>query len=861
MGPTPDHSGGFGRRHGRSLLTRGQTAAPAEKPPPEPEEIDPSKVIATLRLDDPTEPQPHPQPGTPTAMAPAGADGGNLGAGGDWDPAIAEWYYQDDGGNLQGPFKATAMQDWFDQMFFQPSLLLRRAEETALRPLSEHMEIIGDRRQPFLVPPITKDPVSSPDALPGGIPDWLSQGATQGLPAAGPLAALFPGPSQMPINPVALQGLQANPSRSLEDHLRAEQELLALQQFSHVLPQHPFLQPQPFSPGGQPQPSFSGGQWSGWPAPSVPSVPLTGSVPNAQGFPVGQDFIQPEWPGPVPNVPNPVWAPELFPSPSTPNPIGTPRRAHSPPAIPQAQAQPHPQPQLQPQPSAAAPPAAFSDLQPQQAPLASPAANPAQPLAHSPVATSSPATALPPTPAPDQTPAPVPAPVSASAPVPTEKPPSSQGPAPAAPAPILAPAPAPTPSTAPALPSAPAPATVSPPSTAATASKPAPASVPTPALASVEDEESLQPVVKRGKKSAPADPAATAAVAAANAAKSVHLSGNLSVLTEEEFKRITRGTSPTESVEETVSPATSLPAKPAPWAEKGASSGPSLREIQAAELKAAEARKKTSNPGVASRIRPTAPAAGPSLPILNRSWGLASAPAPVAETPRTAAWTTAGGKGKKPTLSEIQEEEKKTQATQVQGARTLPPPPKPAVTAAIPAAPAAGWAVVGAQGKPASAAKKIPAPRVPIPAKPMARRAPTAASPEFIAHLKEQLRGGLHSARLDDFIEVLLSFPVDATPETMEIIAETVYASSSTLDGRRFAADFVAKRKMDLAQPLPPPTTHNKKASNYAGPPLGATAGLVGRTGPDLSRIPVVRPTADTFGGFKVVKGKGGKKK
>lgn len=33
----------------------------------------------------------------------------------------------------------------------------------------------------------------------------------------------------------------------------------------------------------------------------------------------------------------------------------------------------------------------------------------------------------------------------------------------------------------------------------------------------------------------------------------------------------------------------------------------------------------------------------------------------------------------------------------------------------------------------------------------------------------------------------------------MEIIADSVYAGSATLDGRRFASEFVAKRKADAA--------------------------------------------------------------
>ena len=46
---------------------------------------------------------------------------------------------------------------------------------------------------------------------------------------------------------------------------------------------------------------------------------------------------------------------------------------------------------------------------------------------------------------------------------------------------------------------------------------------------------------------------------------------------------------------------------------------------------------------------------------------------------------------------------------------------------------------------------------------------------------------------------MLLSFPLDPDPSTIELIAETVYGASTTLDGRRFATEFVAKRKADSA--------------------------------------------------------------
>jgi PERQ amino acid-rich with GYF domain-containing protein len=52
---------------------------------------------------------------------------------------------------------------------------------------------------------------------------------------------------------------------------------------------------------------------------------------------------------------------------------------------------------------------------------------------------------------------------------------------------------------------------------------------------------------------------------------------------------------------------------------------------------------------------------------------------------------------------------------------------------------------------------------------------------------------------VDEFIQMLLTFPVEPPhkDEMLEIIAESVYANSSTLDGKRFANNFYMRRKED----------------------------------------------------------------
>jgi PERQ amino acid-rich with GYF domain-containing protein len=95
-------------------------------------------------------------------------------------------------------------------------------------------------------------------------------------------------------------------------------------------------------------------------------------------------------------------------------------------------------------------------------------------------------------------------------------------------------------------------------------------------------------------------------------------------------------------------------------------------------------------------------------------------------------------------------------------------------------------------------------------------------------------------------MSMLMSFPMDPDPSTIEIISDLIYANSITLDGRRFAAEFVSKRKVDVASR-----------------PKGAAA--TGMPAKPVSIADVVKAQPKTpqpeWGGFKVVnkKKKGGR--
>jgi PERQ amino acid-rich with GYF domain-containing protein len=58
--------------------------------------------------------------------------------------------------------------------------------------------------------------------------------------------------------------------------------------------------------------------------------------------------------------------------------------------------------------------------------------------------------------------------------------------------------------------------------------------------------------------------------------------------------------------------------------------------------------------------------------------------------------------------------------------------------------------------------------------------------------------------RLDEEIaSMLLSFPFDGDATTVEIISELIYDNSTTLDGRRFAQEFITRRRADVVSKKP----------------------------------------------------------
>ncbi|KAH8120423.1 hypothetical protein DFH11DRAFT_1757206 [Phellopilus nigrolimitatus] len=319
----------------------------------------------------------------------------------------------------------------------------------------------------------------------------------------------------------------------------------------------------------------------------------------------------------------------------------------------------------------------------------------------------------------------------------------------------------------------------------------------------------------------------------------------------------------------------------------------SLREIQEAENKLREAQKAAAMER--ERAARAAAAASSSDEVqFTASWGLptsqtggrsnvspgkdVSATSPASSS--APVWTNSAKPAAK-TMKEIQEEEERRKML-VKEKETIASAAKRAVqvpAAKGPLAPQAGgaWTVVGSGGKPPVPASIAPARPAPITqasapnttpsrpaavvssprpasspqaakaapavskAVPKAQEEPGAPSPEFLKWMRDSLKGLNSSVQFEEIAQMLLFFPLDPDPSTVELIAETVYGASTTLDGRRFAAEFIAKRKADAA-------SRPRAAQSHTAANGKASLADVVKAQPKQAQ--------NEFGGYKVVKKK-----
>ena len=333
---------------------------------------------------------------------------------------------------------------------------------------------------------------------------------------------------------------------------------------------------------------------------------------------------------------------------------------------------------------------------------------------------------------------------------------------------------------------------------------------------------------------------------------------------------------------------------PAPWATRPtaeAKKGMSLKEIQEVEAKRTAQRKVAERQAqeaaraqqaalVAATLQAEAAAA-----VVPLTWAEAKPSTDVGSA--VAPWkATAGASGRK-TLAQIQAEEEKVararlasqQAAQAKAVATNSAYPVTAPGARYAdsiqkaAAPDSMWSTVGAGGRvaaPVAATRSTvtkPVPAAPAPPKqsapvrsglPATRAAatpanPLAVSPEFFAWARTALRDLDSSVNFEEFFQLLLSFAAAGGKDSQELIGESVYANSTTIDGRRFAEEFVRRRREDLK---------NKDGRNRTVPELSAATAAASTSSGTSGWSSIVKsgnkpvasqdPADDWSGNFKV---------
>ncbi|BGP13197.1 hypothetical protein JCM10213_000223 [Rhodosporidiobolus nylandii] len=806
-----------------------------------------ASVLGSLALDSVDDPllarpsgastplRPGPPPGL-SARAPAPAV----------DPATVEWQYRDTEGTIQGPFVATMMHDWFRQQFFNMDLRVKRTTDAEFESLEQLIQRVGSQDRPFLMPKPQTAPPSAFSSAPGtphatwgaATPttqraqtplEQLTAAVAQGRLGGGSSGSFYepfgssaapsPAPQSQTLpqafgaagtpglnRTASTQGATTPAAQALDpwgaplpsattpgafQHLQQQQQQLfpgqppvhspadlLLRQLAHQQQQ----QQQQFAAGlpgatdvfGRPSPLpqspfFDPSQLVGSPQLGAPAAWL-----QQQMFQQQQLGGQQPWNVLGGGAQSPVVQMQQQ---AAPSPIGPP-------------AQQFQQPQQQQQQQAPAP-----VQSPWDAVKPAPAAEPVQQEQPAPVAVEVKETvvvAKPETPAAPAAaviveevkvvPAPAPAPAPTAAPAKEKK--AKKAAAAPAPEPVVvekAPSPVPEPAPSPAASSSAASAKAAAPwAKEEIVAAAAPAA--SPSLREIQEAEARE---ADKRKAAARIQATQASIAAAQRAAQL------------EAQQAAEALPPSASW--AAGPAQVPPVKQAaaaPWIAGAATttkpSGKTLKEIQEEE----EKRKKAAAAAQAQ-------ASGGAVPA---GKGYAGSIGQAAAAPGGAAWTTVAVKpavvrpaaaAAKPLIPGLPSTATTASSVRAAGASGLPVKPAAAPAAARPAAPVAAPAASPAKVTIVPRSVTVSAPATTV----YDMENPPPPSAEFMTWTKQALKG--LNVPLDEFIQMLLSFPLESSDDVLEIISDSVYANSSTLDGRRFANDFANRRKNDVAVRYP----------------------------------------------------------
>ncbi|ORZ23149.1 hypothetical protein BCR42DRAFT_404088 [Absidia repens] len=291
--------------------------------------------------------------------------------------------------------------------------------------------------------------------------------------------------------------------------------------------------------------------------------------------------------------------------------------------------------------------------------------------------------------------------------------------------------------------------------------------------------------------------------------------------------------------------------------------GPSLREIQELEAKEAQRKKEMEQRSSASQQMYSSHSLNSTSTTM--SWGVVTQSKATSVSNSTSpstssapAWGSSSAPKKK-TFFEIQQEEevamqkkilKQQQQTLVNKSgyssvastaadddtwTTVQPKPKQAPADSSSTVPRttsnSGWDVVGAPKKTLvlNQASSV-ASRPMVVSQQRKTTEPKGPSEGFKLWCKQSLRDLSPGVNADEILKMILSFPADNS--VSEIIQDIIYANSTSMDGRRFATEFMKRRRADLS--------NNGNAAPVAAASFATSLSTTANSGADDDSFQVV---------------------
>lgn len=186
-------------------------------------------------------------------------------------PDRMRWIYRDPEGNTQGPWSGLEMHDWYKAGFFSPELQVKKQEDADYEPLAQLIRRIGNSREPFLVPQIGIPHGSSTQAsaTPAAGVQTVTSPSAQSSSAQPPFASSFPSFGTT---------LTAEQQNALERRKQEEQYLMARQK-EHLAQQQVMIKQMQHIQGGSGQQLHHHSS-----AHSLQSQPSYGSITSPTGY-------------------------------------------------------------------------------------------------------------------------------------------------------------------------------------------------------------------------------------------------------------------------------------------------------------------------------------------------------------------------------------------------------------------------------------------------------------------------------------------------------------------------------------------------------------------------------------------------